>query len=195
MTAAAFDAFSPDLLPGETIEWTGRPNRSVVFHPDDWFAIPFSLIWGGVTVFWLLLASGLWDTWQHKPHQPFQIFGLIWGTPFVILGQYLIWGRFVHQFWKKKRTYYALTNRRALIVEYGLRNRSSSSVYFDNLARIDKRVRSDGIGNISFGGPVTGQWQWGISKSRESRPPTFDAIDNADFVYHTVLRLQDQARR
>jgi hypothetical protein len=72
----------------------------------------------------------------------------------------MIWGRFVYARWKKRRTFYALTNRRALIVQNGIKGRTSSSAYFENLSVVEKRVRSDGIGIISFGGPVTGEWRW-----------------------------------
>ena len=150
-------------------------------------------MWGGFAIFWLLGASGLWDIWENKPNHAFQLFGIIWGTPFVVVGQYLIWGRFVYQRWKKKRMYYALTNRRALIIEFGFRNRTSSSAFFDTVPSVDKRVRRDGIGSISFGGPVRGELQFG--KSTTPRPPTFDDVENADAVYQIVLRLQDQAHK
>jgi hypothetical protein len=103
----------------------------------------------------------------------------------------MIWGRFVYARWKKQRTYYALTNRRALIVERGLGDRTASSAYFENTAMLDKRVRSDRIGSISFGGPVTGEWRWG--KGNPPRCPTFDDIDNVDGVYQIAARLQGQA--
>jgi hypothetical protein len=189
-TPVPFDLLSSELLPGETIQWTGRPNPSVIFHQEDWLVIPFSLMWGGFAIFWLLGASGIWDIFTNRPTHTFQYFGLIWGTPFVVVGQYMIWGRFVYRRWKKQRTYYALTNRRALIIEEGLRNRASSSAYFENLAIVDKRVRRDGIGSISFGGPVTNEWQWG--KNNPPRPPTFDDVDGADSVYQIAARLQSQ---
>ena len=85
---------------------------------------------------------------------------MVWGTPFVLVGQYMIWGRFVHEYWKKHRTYYALTTKRALIVVDGLRGRTASSAYFENTGIIEKSVRKDGIGRISFGGSVTGEWRW-----------------------------------
>jgi hypothetical protein len=149
-TPIPLETFSPELLPGETVVWTGQPNPSVIFHREDWGVIPFSLMWGGFAIFWLLGASGLWDIWQNKPSHRFELFGIIWGTPFVLVGQYFIWGRFVHHRWKKKHTYYALTSRRALIVEYRLRNRTASSAWFEALAQIDKNVRADGIGSISL---------------------------------------------
>jgi hypothetical protein len=192
-TPVPFDIFSSELSPGETIEWTGLPNAAVILHPEDWVAIPFSLLWGGFAIFWFLGASGIWHIWTNRPNQTFQYFGLIWGTPFVLVGQYMIWGRFVYSRWKKQRTYYALTNRRALIVENRLRSRASSSAYFENISVVDKRARLDGIGSISFGGPIRVEWQWG--RRNPPRPPTFDDVDDVDSVYQIALRLYDQARK
>ncbi|HSS99320.1 MAG TPA: hypothetical protein VLK33_19935 [Terriglobales bacterium] len=174
------------------IEWTGRPNPAIIFHSEDWGFIPFSLLWGGFAIFWLVGASGIGDIWVNKPNQTFEYFGLIWGTPFVLVGQYMIWGRFVYEWWKKKRTYYALTNRRALIVVDGIRSKSSTSAYFEHLSLVDKQVRSDGNGRISFGGPVTGHFQWG--KNNPPRPLTFDDVDDADSIFQIVARLHDKAR-
>src|SRR5260370_13938963 len=129
-TPVPIDVFSSELIPGETLEWTGRPNPSVVFHQEDWVAIPFSLLWGGFAIFWLVGASGTWDIWMNRPHRTFQFFGLIWGTPFVLIGQYMIWGRFVYCRWEKLRTYYALTGRRALIVRGGVRSGQSYITHF-----------------------------------------------------------------
>jgi hypothetical protein len=189
-TPIPFEIFSSELLPGETIEWTGRPNPAVIFHQEDWLAVPFSLMWGGFAIFWLVGASGIWDIWTHRPDRTFQYFGLIWGTPFVVMGQYMIWGRFLYRRWKKQRTYYALTNLRALIVEGGFGSRASSSAYFETLTLVDKRVRRDGIGSISFGGAVTGEWRWG--RGNPPRPPTFDDVDS---VYQAAVRLHDRARK
>jgi hypothetical protein len=55
---------------------------------------------------------------------------------------------------------------------------------------MDKSVRSDGIGSIAFGGPVTGYWQWG--RGNPPRPPTFDDIDDVNSVYQIAARLQEQ---
>jgi hypothetical protein len=150
-----FDIFSSELSPGETVQWSGQPNARVIFHSEDWGFVPFSLLWGGFAIFWLLSASGIWDIWNNHPNKNFGWFGVVWGTPFVLVGQYMIWGRFVHDYWKKHRTYYALTTKRALIVVDGLRGRTASSAYFESTGIIEKSVRRDGIGRISFGGPVT----------------------------------------
>lgn len=191
-TPVPFDVFSPELLPGETIRWTGRPNPTIIFHTEDAYMIPITLFWGGFAIFWFLGASGIWDVFSNRLNPVFHWFGIIWGTPFVLVGQYLIWGRFLYDRWRKGRTYYAITNRRALIVEDGLRGRNVTAANFDTLPTINKKVRSDGIGRIAFGGPVTGQWR---SRYSGPRPPTFDDIDNADAIYQIAISMQDQSSK
>lgn len=192
-TSIPFNTFSSELLPGESIQWTGRPNPGVIFHKEDWGLIPFSLLWGGFAIFWLLGASGLGNFWTNRPDRTFQWFEFIWGTPFVLAAQYFIWGRFVYSRWKKQRTYYALTNRRALIVARSVKGRTASSAYFENLTVVDKWVRHDGIGSICFGGPVRGEWGWG--RYNPPRPPTFDDIDDVESVYQTATQLYEQAQK
>jgi hypothetical protein len=192
-TPVPTDAFLSELMPGETLEWTGRPNPAIVFHQEDWAVIPFSLAWGGFGTFWLLGASGIWDLWMNHPNRTLNYSGLLWGIPFALAGQYMIWGRFVYRRWEKKLTWYALTNRRAIIVCSTFGSRASSSAYFENLTVVDKRVRPDGVGSICFGGPVRGEWQWG--KNNPPRPPTFDDVDDVESVYQIVMRLHEQARK
>jgi len=154
--------------------------------------IPFSLLWGGFAIFWLLGASGIGGPWNNRPDKTFQWFGVIWGTPFVLIGQYMIWGRFVHNYWKKKRTYYGLTSRRALIVMNGFRDRTATSACFERTSIIDKLVREDGSGSISFGGTITGEWTRG--RGSPPRPPTFEDIDGVDSVYQLACRLREGIR-
>ena len=51
-------AIQPELLSGESILWAGQPNHRVVFHKEDVFLIPFSLLWGGFAIFWEAGVSG-----------------------------------------------------------------------------------------------------------------------------------------
>jgi hypothetical protein len=192
-TPAIFDVFSSELAPGETVYWSGQPKTSVVFHKEDIGMIPFSLMWGGFAVFWLFAASGTAGFSHHAPEKSFEWVSWIWGSAFVLIGQYMIWGRFVYAYWKKQRTYYALTTKRALIVIDGFRDRTASSAYFETTPIIEKSVRHDGIGSICFGGPVSGEWKMG--RNRTPRLPTFDDIDSADSVYQTAARLREQSRR
>jgi hypothetical protein len=105
----------PELTSGENLCWAGMPSANVIFHSDDWHAIPFSLLWGGFAIFWETDVLGYWGNGAHATN-PLSLFFTVWGVPFVAIGQYLIWGRFFVDGWPKRRTYYAVTNRRVLVL-------------------------------------------------------------------------------
>jgi hypothetical protein len=186
------DVFFSELMPGETIEWSGQPNPSVIFHREDWLSIPASLMWGGFALVWFLLAIGVLHDGSGKDFSGSVVFPLF-GSVFVLVGQYLIWGRFVYEWWKKKRTYYALTSRRVLIVEEVF-GRKTSSAMLEPMLLIEKRVRKDGIGIISFGGPVRMKFQIG-SNHYQPKYPTFYDVNDADALYNMALRLQYHSRQ
>ena len=121
-----------ELARGEKVYWAGMPNPQVTFHSDDWQAIPFSLMWGGFSIFW---EAGVLRTPA--------TFMALWGIPFVVVGQYLIWGRFIYDRWLKKRTWYGVTNRRVLIVQEGLKRKISSS-YLESIPVIEREGETTG---------------------------------------------------
>jgi hypothetical protein len=91
--------------PGERVLWEGGPDASVVFSKQDLFLVPFSLLWGGFAIFW---EAGVTSTgWS---------FGTVWGVPFVAVGLYLIVGRFFYKRWDRRRTRYAITDKRAVLI-------------------------------------------------------------------------------
>jgi len=103
----------PELSSGELIHWAGVPNPKVIFHSDDRQAIPFSVLWTGFFVFW---EAGAFGYWGKNGRSEFMVF---WGIPFLVLGQYFVWGRFFVDAWLKRRTYYAVTNQRRLFCRKG----------------------------------------------------------------------------
>jgi hypothetical protein len=131
--------FQRYLQPDEKILWVGGPDPSRVIGRGDAFLIPFSLVWGGGAIAWegAVILSGA----------PF--FFWLWGLPFVVIGQYFIWGRFIYKRWDRRRTAYALTNERALI----LRGRSLQSVFLKQQPAMHQSVRADGSGSLEFGSP------------------------------------------
>ncbi len=176
-----------ELSTGESLQWSGKPNPRVVFHPSDWFAIPFSLFWVGFTVFWEFSASkgGGW-------------FFELWGIPFILIGQYLLWGRFVYAAWKKRRVLYILTDRRAVTLVTG-RGSKVISAELDNVPSIEKQVRADGIGTINIG---AGDLKYNVRGRQTTADdlylsrgfPVFVDIDDADQVYTRLRNLQRTSR-
>ena len=106
--------FQQDLVHDEKILWSGQPEPSVDFIRADIFLIPFSLLWGGFAFFWFgaVIFSGLGGAGNTTSAAAALMFYLV-GMVFSIMGLYFIFGRFIYKRWKKRRTYYALTDRRA----------------------------------------------------------------------------------
>lgn len=131
----------PELAPGERLLWSGQPAQGIRLRVADALLIPFSLLWGGFAIYWEVSVLSM-----EAPG-----FFALWGIPFVLVGLYIIFGRFLTDAAVRKRTYYGLTNRRILIVS-GLFSRTVRSLELRTLPEINLR---DGgaTGTITFGSP------------------------------------------
>ena len=95
---------SPHLIEGEKLLWVGRPYPARHFSAADVLLIPFSAMFGGFAVFWIVSA-----VLEDAP-----LLFVLWGLPFLMVGLYMILGRFIYKANRKRRTVYGLTERRAL---------------------------------------------------------------------------------
>ena len=185
-------AIQPDLLSGESILWAGHPNTRVIFHKADVFMIPFSLLWGGLAIFSEANVSGYRGSGQGP-----WLFGMLVGAAAVLIGQYLIWGRFIYAAWKKKRTHYAVTNRRVIVVQNGWR-RQMTSAYIDTLPTLTVEGGSHGLGTLRFAQaePIwSGRQGWGAWDGMSiGNVPTFVDVEDVQSVYRLVSELREKAR-
>jgi hypothetical protein len=177
----------PYLLAGERFLWNGQPDPHRLLSTKDIFLIPFSLMWGGFAIVW----EGSVLLFAHGSGGP-PIFFVLWGIPFVVVGQFLIWGRFLAKRWDRGRTIYALTDQRVLI----LKGRSLQSMFLSQLPNITQSSRADGSGSLELGGgsgPIGyGVWaNTGMDLFSMGRNP-FAFYDIPDVTQ--VYRLINQAR-
>ena len=109
-----------------------------------------------------------------------------------------IFGRFVYKYWRKKNTYYALTNRRALILTRGLFG-SFQSTYISNSQNIGLSMGARGTGSITFGnvpfwGAAYGNSGMGIfGGGFGSSVTAFYDIENAKRVYEMINEVRDNS--
>jgi hypothetical protein len=74
----------------------------------------------------------------------------LWGVPFVLIGLYLVAGRFLLDAWIRRGISYAVTNRRVLILRSGPFSKFSA-MSLDQLPEVNLSERADGRGTIRFG--------------------------------------------
>src|ERR1700750_2217056 len=101
-----FSAIKQELSLQEQLLWSGRPRKGFALRPSDALTIPFSLMWGGFAIFWEVMVI--------KSDAP--IFMKLWGVPFVLVGLYMIAGRFLFDALQRDKTAYGVTGERVIII-------------------------------------------------------------------------------
>lgn len=188
--------FQSDLLKDEKIMWSGRPEVSADFTKADIFLIPFSLVWGGFILVWFgsVISIHLRNT-DDLGISGASIMFFVIGTVFSFLGVYFVVGRYIYKRWKKRRTFYALTDRRALVLTLTF-GRRIEGAFLDRLASINKSVRSSGIGTLHFGNTSLIGAMYAntgldfFSGFYSGDVPTFYDVRDVDAVYDLVNRLR-----
>jgi hypothetical protein len=130
----------------ERVLWQGRPVRHRLFRPSDALLVPFSIMWCGFAVFWevsVLAATANAD-------DPPPTFFALWGVPFVLIGLYMVLGRFLVRAIASRRTRYVLTDRRVLVIG-GLSGTRTMSSYITSLPPPVAAERRDRSGSLAFG--------------------------------------------
>lgn len=172
-----------DLGRDEQLLWSGRPQQGIMFRTSDLFMIPFSLLWGGFACFWTLGASVSGGC-----------FGLF-GLPFVMIGMYMVFGRFLADSARRSNTTYALTSERIVIVT-GLLGQQIKSLNLRTLADITLDAKDSGRGTITLGTSHSlGWWYRGTPWPGTEKycSPAFEMIDDAPQVYQQIRQAQRNA--
>ena len=189
MDAALIDRFSDRLLPGERALWVGRPAQGLRFNSADILLVPFTCMWCGFSIFW---EVGVLQT--RGP----SMFFAIWGIPFVLVGLFMVFGRFLLDATLRRNTAYALTDKRLLIERTNLLS-DFAVLGAGQLAHARISERSDGSGTITIGSDMIfsrGGMGNGFSIWLPSRgsPPRLIGIANARGVFDQIQQVATQAR-
>ena len=161
------------LTPGETILWKGRPQRGHLLTSQDVLMIPFSLFWCSFAFFWTFSAL------KSGAPFPFALFGL----PFIAVGLYMVFGRYIHTAWQRKRTFYVMTNLKII------RKRGKRIDMLDcaTIPPMQIHAFKDGSGTITFG-MLYGDVHYG----RRSGRPTFTMENIPDVArVHALLMTRN----
>ena len=170
----------------EKLLWAGQPRQGLLLRPSDTFLIPFSLLWAGFAVFW--------EATVVRAGAPF-LFKLL-GVPFVLIGIYIVLGRFFVDARQRRRAFYGVTNQRVMIVS-GLFGRSVQSLDLSSLPGLSLDEKASGHGTISFGinqAPYTWFQGTGWPTGRGRYTPCFDSIADARPVYELIRKAQREPK-
>ena len=142
------DEFNPiraDLAEGERIVWEGQPQLG----PLALRSVPLALVGipvGGFALIWIAMAYQITSEAPFPLAKVFPLFGL----PVLLVGAGMLlapaWAA-----WRGSRTWYAITDRRAIIAEpqlaAGVQTRSYRA---DALGNVVRNQRGDGSGDLVF---------------------------------------------
>ena len=137
---------SQTLYPGEHLLWSEQPRGGIRLRGQDGYLIPFSLLWGGFAIFWECMAHTL----TSKGAGPLGLIFPLFGLPFVSVGLYLIFGRFIAVARNRSRAFYGVTNERIIIIS-GLFSQQTKSLQLRSLADVSLTQRNDRSGTITSG--------------------------------------------
>ncbi len=166
----------------EKLIWKGTPRQGIIIKGSDAFMIPFSLMWGGFAFFWEFSVV--------NSEVPF--FFMLWGIPFVLIGLYLIIGRFYYDSKLRKSTIYGITQNR-IIIKSGVFKKSIKSLNIRTLTDVTLNEKSDGSGTIVLG-PEPGMYGMfrgtGWPGAGNKMVPAIELIPDVRKVYKHITDLQ-----
>ena len=174
------DSWHP-VLDGERVIWSGSPRQGWFLAPSDGLLIPFNLLWGGFAIYW--------ESSVLRSDAPLMF--RLWGVPFVLVGLYLIVGRFAVDAWFGGKARYALTNRRILIGRSGPWG-NFTALSLDRPPAVQLRQQANGRGTLRFGPLAASPLGWGGRGGNGSLAPALDptpqfiAIEDAQGVVNQI---------
>lgn len=167
----------------EDILWSGQPKQGITFRRSDAFAIPFSLLWFGYAIYWEFSVI------QADHDLTIQLLGI----PFVLIGLYMVVGRFFFDAKQRAKTFYAVTNQR-IIIANGVYRRNAKSLDLRKLTSLSLEDGKDNEGSLSFGASslipsmLCSLFPWPGMDARKA--PRFELIKNPKQVYDTIVAAQ-----
>ena len=178
-------ALQRQLAAGEQVLWQGRPRQGLMLRSSDAYLIPFSLLWCGFAIFWE------WNVIRLDAPLLFKLLGI----PFVLVGLYIVAGRFVTDARRRARTHYALTTERILIAS-GPNSKNIQSLSLRHLPDITLEEHANGTGTISLGNMHNAYSHqttvWDAKPGMHASTPQLEGIANALHVFQLIRDAQRQ---
>lgn len=135
-----------ELCPGERLLWAAQPKGGFHLSRGDGFLIPFGLAWLGFSIFWMVLA---WRAPNSAGSETLNIVFPLFGIPFVLVGLYLVAGRYYFDARKRTQTAFGITNCRILSTRTG-KKKSFHSLDLTDIQDVVVIEMKDRSGTIRF---------------------------------------------
>jgi hypothetical protein len=165
---------------GEKLLWEGAPAGGLKFRASDLVQSLFGLVFGGFAIFWITMASEM--TSKGNAPGPVAFFPLF-GIPFVLVGAYMVFGRFFWKAYKRSKTRYALTDKRAIIASSAFGRKLKSYPISDG-TRLE--YEPGDAATIWF----AEEERRGSKGRRYTVKHGFEYIPNGDEVYRLMRKVQ-----
>jgi hypothetical protein len=189
MTDSAIEVlFKEELLPRERLMWVGRPDHHAYFNRADLFLVPFSIAWAGLAI-GLFVISIVGDSQNYAR--------TVLGGVFSVIGLYLLVGRIFVRRRRRRTTFYAVSNLRALTMRRTRRGNLIQTTDIVDTPVVLTYMRPSGVGTILFGGAP---WEPALADSgleplagiATLSSPAFIDIPGADAVYRTIQQIRGE---
>ncbi len=175
-----------ELLKNEQLVWTGRPKQGIVFRINDFFLVPFSLAW--------TIGVLLFEFAAFHPNLPF--FLPLVGFPFLLIGLFLLFGRYVMDKLRRKNIVYWITDQRIIIKGEKFKH-TLRSYPFAEMEHVELYLHSKRYGTIVLGdesdiggrGGKIEELYWVNS----GRYPRLEMIENVQQVFDMIMRLRNES--
>jgi len=141
-----------ELMDDETIQWMEQPIPAF-FSAAVMGIFLFAIPWTAFALFWMCAAAGVFDFKDGEIDigniEPGRLLFAAFGIPFVLIG----FGMLSIPLWMRrsaKRTIYAITDFRAIIVQGTFSAHTITSYYPEHILHLSRRQRANGTGDICF---------------------------------------------
>ena len=160
---------------GETVLWQGRPDARVVFRIEKAFQFIFGLFFAGFAVFWMVMAS--------QAGGAFWMFGLLhFGV-----GLAVAFGALFKDAYRRRHTWYTLTDRRAFIAtDMPHKGRVLDSYPITPDTRLIMVDASARLATVNF----ASEEKRGNKGRRFTVPVGFERIPEGEKVYRLMRNIQ-----
>ncbi len=181
------------LQSGESLLWEGQPDPARYSRRGLLFAVPFGCAFTGFALFWVAFTFAL--TRGNSGGVPVALFPLF-GVPFVLVGLYILVGRLFVAAHQARSTWYAVTDRRVLIVTG--RRCALTELALTGIPAMQVDEQGDGFGSIAFGATAAMSFLPGLSGGPAyvggtryaPMVPAFQSIPHVRAVYDRVKGAQ-----